>query len=619
MPKRSISQVSVLPQDNIFKKESCAKPEIYDLTLDDHPRTFKFPKLENLPAPEIHDLTQEPDEFSKQSSSKTKTKTLPLEEEFDDDDIAKIQLLIMPAQNGKTKVCIDMINDEIAADEYNGRSLHFVFTQNTSTNQEQFFRRLPTEKTITFGTKILNTQHAKNADELKGKTMFSTTNPQIIVMCAHSKRFEDIQNILKVLTLEDNEKCKRIFIYIDEIHEYINNQGMRLMVQTLSRCPAVKLIVGLTATPDKVFKLQENDPFWKQIITTDLRELSNNNMLSDDYFPLHEHTFVHHDVHIPTNPIEYARSIMSCRKNEFFSYDCCTFIPANVTQKSHIQMKDMIFQLNPSSVVFMLNGNNKSVFFQKDGFLTEKSFSNQRDELSKIIPNVIGDNRLNGRPVFITGNKCIKVGVSLSSPDIGNFTASIISHYSMHQNRQDDLYQMTARTAGNMKKWFFFRKTKIFCPSNIKDILLKKENDAFNAKRLAITYGSVPISRPILDEFQSPTSTISSQQTLPQKTNSWGICLSHENKECMICFEKTTVFSPSCCGEKQNICIECIWNLIKDKIPKTPKINKKSLEKHILTEFPCCFCRNTTHLNIHLPTLSPQVFKQLCKKALKEK
>ena len=214
MPKRTISQVQVLPMDNLFKKESSAKPEIYDLTLDDHPRSFKSPKVETLPAPEIHDLTLEHDDFSKPSTSKTKT--LPLLEEFDDEDIAKIQLLIMPAQNGKTKVCIDMINDEIAADEYNGRSIHFVFTQNTSANQEQFFKRLPTEKTITFGTKILNTQHARNVDELKGKTMFSTNNPQIIVMCAHSKRFEDIQNILKVLTLEDNEKCKRIFIYIDE-------------------------------------------------------------------------------------------------------------------------------------------------------------------------------------------------------------------------------------------------------------------------------------------------------------------------------------------------------------------------------------------------------------------
>lgn len=107
------------------------------------------------------------------------------------------------------------------------------------------------------------------------------------------------------------------------------------------------------------------------------------------------------------------------------------------------------------------------------------------------------------------------------------------------------------------------------------------------------------------------------EEDKPQRAE-WGICLSHENKTCMICFENTTVFTPSCCDEKQNICVECIWNVIKEKIPKTTKLTKKSVEKHILNDFPCCFCRKLTHLSIHVPSVYPLVFKDLCKKILKK-
>lgn len=257
MPKTSaedlFSEKKQIPSYNLndlsTQRQNIRLTEIFDLTQDEPSISDTFTNMQHLP-----DFTQEYEECQKPFIE-------TLKEENDCESIAKIQLLIMPAQNGKTKICIDMITDEIALDSCNGRSLHFVFTQNTSTNQEQFFRRLPTDKTVTFGTKILNTEHAKNLDELKGKTMFSAKNPQIIVMCAHSKRFEDIKKICQMLAIEDNDKCKRIFIYIDEIHEYINNKDMRNMVEILSECPSVKSIVGLTATPDKVFEIQETDPF----------------------------------------------------------------------------------------------------------------------------------------------------------------------------------------------------------------------------------------------------------------------------------------------------------------------------------------------------------------------
>lgn len=101
-----------------------------------------------------------------------------------------------------------------------------------------------------------------------------------------------------------------------------------------------------------------------------------------------------------------------------------------------------------------------------------------------------------------------------------------------------------------------------------------------------------------------------------QSQSDWGICISCDQKECCICFETKLVFTPSCCGEKQDICLDCIWNIIKQKIPKRQQLDNKIIEKYLLSEFTCCFCREKTKINIHIPSMFPCLFSNFCKSIL---
>lgn len=102
----------------------------------------------------------------------------------------------------------------------------------------------------------------------------------------------------------------------------------------------------------------------------------------------------------------------------------------------------------------------------------------------------------------------------------------------------------------------------------------------------------------------------------PLPITDWGICISSEQKECCICFETKQVFTPSCCGEKQDICLDCIWNVIKQKVPKRQQLDKKIIEKYLLSNFSCCFCREKTKINIHIPSMFPCLFSTFCKSIL---
>lgn len=117
-------------------------------------------------------------------------------------------------------------------------------------------------------------------------------------------------------------------------------------------------------------------------------------------------------------------------------------------------------------------------------------------------------------------------------------------------------------------------------------------------------------------EFISQKIQLEDLPETPMPITDWGICISCEQKECCICFETKQVFTPSCCGEKQDICLDCIWNVIKQKVPKRQQLDKKIIEKYLLSDFSCCFCREKTKINIHIPSMFPNLFLVFCKSIL---
>ena len=57
-------------------------------------------------------------------------------------DNSKITLIVRRCQEGKTFIAINLIENEIAVDEEEGKSIHIVFTMNTLLANAQFCSRL---------------------------------------------------------------------------------------------------------------------------------------------------------------------------------------------------------------------------------------------------------------------------------------------------------------------------------------------------------------------------------------------------------------------------------------------------------------------------------------------
>lgn len=379
------------------------------------------------------------------------------------------EIICKPVQIGKTFQCIELIKERINNDTTDGRSVHFIFTQNTTLNQNQFFERLPSDKVVTFGTIKKSKNHINNKLELEASLLLNGKNT--VVMCSNAKRFNDIMAFCGKYN-EGHDQCRRIFIYIDEIHEYITL--CKNFLETLRNYIVVKKITGLTATPGPLFS------FFDYI---KLADYSCSNYIN--YQSLSQHIFIHPEIESTTHA-EYVEKVLENYHDDFYTNGKRSFIPSNVKISTHIEMKDLIVRKSKGKdmIVLLINSRNKSFYYISKGVekIVETQSSNSPicDNISKFIEKY----RLKNVPFFITGHRCIKVGITICNSNIGAFTSSIISNHTISSNNRDfckyeaNLYQLIGRTTGNVKEYEGFYNTKIFCPSDVKDIVLPMESRA---------------------------------------------------------------------------------------------------------------------------------------------
>lgn len=386
----------------------------------------------------------------------------------------KFQMISKPVQIGKTFECIDQIKQHIEMDEMDGRSLHFIFTQNTMLNQSQFFERLPFDKVITLGSKKkANDNHINTLLEMEGSLLGSKTGKNIVVMCSHDKRFQNIRDFCQKYDQEKHPFCQRIYIYIDEIHEYISL--CQNFINSIKELKIVKKIIGLTATVGPLFE------FFEHFMLANY-QCSN----YDNYQSLSQHIFIHPDVESKTT-IEYAEKVLEMFYDDFYVDGKRTFIPSGVKKCTHDDMKDLIVSKanGKNIIVLVINSQHKCFYYINNG--VEKIVENQNSNLqiSDNISEFVKKHYLQNVPLFVTGHKCIKVGITICNSDIGAFTSSVISHHMMSPYKdsckyESNLYQLVGRTTGNVKIYEGFYNTKIFCTTKVRDIVLPMERRATN-------------------------------------------------------------------------------------------------------------------------------------------
>lgn len=444
----------------------------------------------------------------------------------------KINLCVLRTQQGKTYQAIKRIAKEIDEDELEGRSIHIVQTMNTLLNNRQLTSRLYKVQKICGVNSVVVLSSDKSFysesnkkktrryikfwnEEMGGDVMFPQFNtleslklhitnimltakedeldnqlPKVIVMCCNKTRFDDMygsEGLVKFFEdcfqKKKGENCQsevqRVFCYIDEMHEYINDT-LRSQLEYISKFDIVESIIGFTATPDTIFI--PNDQFWKNLR---IIELSNYN--DKNYVGAHNHDWINVDDYLlfqkesykKPGPFEYekkAKHVLGFIEHVFqkFSKDIFEkkariFAPGHIKEDSHSRVMELIFKFCPECVVVILNSKNKMLVYMDTNKTQHNillsSLQKQSGEVSEDIYSLLKEHKLVNRPVCYTGMLCIGMGQTLMSKKLGVFTSTILSHLDL---KNDDIYQLFGRTTGNFRDWFEdLVRNKIYCPSII--------------------------------------------------------------------------------------------------------------------------------------------------------
>jgi hypothetical protein len=410
-------------------------------------------------------------------------------------------------QFGKTFQCTERIIQELLSDA--DRSLHIVFTMNTLLNNRQFSTRMKQIKTavpnepnsiMTLSSQKL--QYTSHANDIHGiwsacMPMDKTAEPpRVLVMCGNPTRFRDgVQLIRAINDHRDSCKIKRVCVYYDEIHSYINAPEMRKQIEEIHSYEVTDFILGLTATPNNIFT--SKGP-WSSLNVYRIPTFNDEN-----YFGFRDMCFVKTDDYFPEDYRPPAFRDFGERDRQTFGFiqhileanpsilddGTYNFIPASYIKSGHGRVRDYIFSKNEKAVVIVLNGEEKSLQFNKDGNTLTIPLISDTLEVKDTISEILVEHELLDRSINVTGHLCIGMGQTLTSEITGSFTSAIIGHLDL---KNDEIYQLFGRITGRTKHWDKYRQTKVFCPSKIYKIVDTMEDCSRN---MAVNHGGEEVTR----------------------------------------------------------------------------------------------------------------------------
>lgn len=412
----------------------------------------------------------------------------------DDETPSKFILCVLPTQKGKTFTTISKIDAEIHQDKELGRSIHIIFTMNTLLNNAQFATRLDVIEKIcgkgsicVFSSKYDGKYtHVKSRGELQGLCFDVSTCPRVVVMCSNKRRYDDGVEFIKVIN-KNNNNVFRAFAYYDELHEYINSE-LRSQIELIHDLEIIKGITALTATPDAIF---EKEGFWSRIRLFYLENFSDSDYAGckdmiynclDDFFesPYIRPRPFDFDV-LDRQTIGFIDHTLK-KYPEILGENTRSFIPAHIRRGGHSAVRELVFSINPNSVVVVINGVEKTLQY-KDRLGNPKTLPliSKEEEVCETISKLVKDHNLQGRPIVITGLLCVGMGQTLTHKSLGSFTSAIFGHLDL---TNDQIYQLFGRITGRMKNWGDkYVQTQVYCPTILMNRCIVMEECAKNMAR----------------------------------------------------------------------------------------------------------------------------------------
>lgn len=404
---------------------------------------------------------------------------------------SKFLLCVLLTQFGKTFTAISKILTELHEDAEFGRSIHVVFTMNTLLNNKQFAKRLKTiEQTFGKGSICVFSskydgmyRHVKNRLELQGLCADETTCPRVVVMCSNVRRYDDGVEFIKVIDNNQFNIC-RTFAYYDELHKYIT-PTLRSQIEQLHKLDIVKGITALTASPDRIW---ESSGFWSRLKLIQLDNFSDSSYVGykDMIFNCNDDFFA--DPYSRPHPFDFDKLDRQTigfidhvlrKYPDILGINTRSFIPAHIRRKGHNTVRDLIFNINNSAVVIVINGFEKTLQY-KDSLKNTKTLalSSEDEEVSETISRLVYHHKLQNRPIVVTGLLCVGMGQTLTHRSLGSFTSAIFSHLDL---TNDEIYQLFGRITGRMKDWGDkYTQTQVYCPKIIMHRCIVMEECARN-------------------------------------------------------------------------------------------------------------------------------------------
>jgi len=350
--------------------------------------------------------------------------TTPESKENIDYEANKFILCVLKTQIGKTFTAIGRINNELEQDSELGKSIHLVFTMNTLLNGKQFSKRLESIETkygkgsvVILASKYAGDyKHVSKREELQGLILNKKTCPRVVVMCSNHTRYSDGVDIMQVL--EDNKtNIKRAFVYYDELHQYINKE-VRKQIEEIHNFNITTAIYALTATPDKIWQATG---FWSLLKLHYFDDYNDENYIGfadmkintmDNYFSL---------PYIKPHPFDYSLKAFQAvgfahhvleQHPTILNNGSRVFIPGHLKRSSHLEIRDLVLKTNWQSVVIVLNGEIKKLYFKTKEHETMDAITItcEDEELSNIVYDILTKRKLIKRPIIYTGFICIGMG-----------------------------------------------------------------------------------------------------------------------------------------------------------------------------------------------------------------
>eukprot|EP01084_Bolivina_argentea_P013606 25541_1 len=362
----------------------------------------------------------------------------------------------------------------------------FLANQTKSRIKETFETDINKTLASEFATNLNAVVFATSNNKCKHPHQLSKqfNNYRAILCCSHKRRFEQITDLL-----ENNRKVtdKNIIIWVDEMHSDLS-MSLGFLLQ-MSAFPEVQKIIGITATPDTIFKqIGKNDyevrvrpmkacddekyygfdDIQKQIIDIDPKEY-----IIPEFGP---ETFSDKTKYKTTESMRkstklanalYLNTLLKHKKIPY-NHNDVFYVPGTRYKDSHYAIRDVL--LSHDFYVFVFNSDG-SFLYTKNSKI-ELSSKNRTTCLGKLMGKKKQELGLTDKPIGITGYLSIDQDINKLCDyhnEKNNYEGFYITRSVYGYKTVDDLDQVFEICRDNLKHKSKFKTSMVYMTKQFAD------------------------------------------------------------------------------------------------------------------------------------------------------